>query len=376
MDFENEQTRLLRMIEYAGEKGLINVDDELLQSISDGKRIENQYILDLSVHNHAQQPLYDAAETVHADIDVNTATGEALDRLGRLVGVTRFPAMPGTVDVVVDIGEGFMTEDITIPAGTLVLCDGLDSSFGEYQTDETVVINVGTSTMTIRCSCTDYGVVQPLPVGSVTRLNGFDLQVSNPEHGTSGRNIEEDEDYRQRIRNATTANTVGTRAYLESYLGMYEGLDGYTLVPRYDGVGTLKIVCDTTTANLEQIRDDVYANCMSLTDVPPLCVLPTDHNLQSLTVTVLVGDICTLTREELSQIIESQVHTFVEGGYTREGIRRPGYVIGRDFYPSALLGYLVSSFPELSNIRLNLVEPVTIASDEKVALDTVTVVFE
>ena len=64
MQFKDEKDRLIDMVEYAGELGLISVTDELKKQLVAGERTENQYILDLSTHNYALEPFTDALVSI------------------------------------------------------------------------------------------------------------------------------------------------------------------------------------------------------------------------------------------------------------------------------------------------------------------------
>lgn len=364
------------MVEYAGELGLITVTDELLKQLVAGEKTENQYILDLATHNFALEPFTDALTSIWESIDINLASGEALDCLGRLFNVTRFPAQPGMVDVVFSV-ELHEPEDIHIPAGTRVWCDGLDGSYGVYVTSEDATLPSGVMSGSVRCENSEYGVCTPLPEECVTRLEGFDFTVTNPNAGTGGRNIEEDKDYRERIREWSSGLNKGTRQCIDNYLGMYDGLDSYALVPLYDGVGTLKIVCDTLESNLEQISSDVHDNCMLIADVPPLCVLPDSTTLSTLELTLTKGDgVISYTNDELTSLVEAQTRAFVEGGLKRDGTNIRGMGIGEDFIPSALIRYLLDSFPELVNVVPDSMEVVSVPDTNQFVIETVTVVIE
>ena len=312
------------MVEYAGELGLITVTDELKKQLVAGERTENQYILDLATHNYALEPFTEALTSISESIDINLASGEDLDCLGRLFGVTRFPAQPGMVDVTFSV-ELFEPEDIHIPAGTRIWCDGLDGGYGVYVTSEDAVLPSGVMSGSVRCENSEYGVCKPLPADSVTRIGDYGFTVTNPNGGTGGRNIEEDSDYRERIRNWNSASNIGTRACIENYLGMYDGIDSYHLVPLYNGVGSLKIVCDTLETLLPQIEYDVYHDCMSVTDYRPVCVLPDDTTLSNLNLTITKGDTTIkYTDDELKQLVTTQVETYVNGGFKRDSTSMKG----------------------------------------------------
>lgn len=376
MEFKNETDRLLDMVQYAMNTGLINPDDELLEKLTNGERTENQYILDLATHSHSLQYLEDEIQEIRNSIDLNTAGGEALDRLGLLVGVARYPAQAATVMVELH-AEVELGQDLNIPAGTPVELRELESLYGDYVTAEDVTVMEGTATYRVLCECVDLGVHPALPEGSVTGLRDVMITATNPASGTCGRNIEEDDSYRERIRSWNAKYVVGTRACITDYLNQYPGLDGYNLVPRYDGVGTLKVVCDTLEENLQGIQEGLVENCMSICDAPPHCVLPLEELITSLTLTVTKSNVTsTYSDEELKSAIWSQVYVFIRGGTTRTGLTRQGLMIGEDFNPSQLVSYLLGEFPECANIASSVTSVVTVPDAAKANIDDLEVVID
>ena len=378
VQFETENERLVNMVQYAGELGLLNVDEVLLEQLLAGKKTENQYILDFATHSHGDQPLISLLREIYENIDLNTATGEGLDKLGKLVNVIRYPAQ--TPQVRIEISFELNNEfDITIPAGTPVILGGMiPEVYGNYVTAETVTINAGTTMTSVLAVGTEYGVQTSLPPNTVRGLDGFSFSTcTNPEEGTCGRNIEEDDEYRERIQQNARINTRGTRECIEDYLDHFNGLDGYCLIPCYEGVGTLKVVCDTLEENLPNISEGLSDNCMIETDRDPVCVLPQSHVVEGVSFTVTRNPAnITLTNDELSQLVIAQTNTFVHGGITRDGLKREGLHIGESLYPSKLLTYLMNSFTEILNIESNLEEIITVEPTEKITLNSVNVVFE
>ena len=375
MQFRNETNILYEMVEHAMQEGLLGTDADVLERVQAGELLDNQYILDLAVHARVLSQVEDIANTVYQDINVLTASGEALDNLGRLVGVSRYAAQAPIVDVTLTLELG-ATEDVNVPAGTpLVISAGqADNLYGEYVTSESVTLHEGTTSTSVRCECIDLGYHQQLPVNAVTGLEGFDFSVTSTL-GTSGRNIEEDEDYRLRIMQWSAKYLVGTRACLEDYLSHYSGLDSWCLVPRYDGVGTLKIVCDTLESELQNIADGVTENCMLVTDYPCVCVLPVDETLASLELEChkTVGMVSNMTDDELTQLITAQVFAFVDGGFNRSGFAQEALAIGADFNPSQLISYLLANVPEIDNIILNENDVISVADTHRFKIEEVEV---
>ena len=380
MQFETEQERLIRMIQYAEELGLL--PSGTAEHVLAGERTENQYVLDFSTESHAVQPIMSDLQELYENMDINLASGEALDRWGRLLHVTRYPAQAPRVVVSVELALE-NDADVVIPAGTTVTVDGQDSSiFGDYVTLEETVINAGTVNASFVAVGSELGFRPALPIGSVTGVDGFSfISCTNTAMGTEGCNIEEDDDYRLRLNSSARVNTIGLRECFEDYLYHFDGLDSFYLVPLYDGVGSLKIVCDTVEELLPSIADGVTQNCKLETDKPVLCVLPESVALEAISLSVTRNPlIIGLTDDELGQLLIAQVHAFVEGGFTRDGLVRKGLGVGGDLYPSELLAYLMENFSECLNIRLkynnaDFVEPVEISVTEKATLSTVEVEF-
>lgn len=363
------------MVEHAMEQGLLGTDTDLLERVRNGELLDNQYILDFATHARVSSQLEDKCSTVYQDMNLLTASGEALDNLGRLVGVSRFTAQAPIVEVTLslELGAG---SDVIVPSGTpLIIHAGQDEDlYGDYVTSEECIIHEGTTSSVVRCECIDPGYHVQLPENSVIGLEGFNFSISNTA-GTSGRNIEEDDDYRLRIMQWSSKSLVGTEALLTDWLGHYSGLDGWCLVPRYDGVGSLRIVCDTLESELESIAEGVMRDCMLVTDKQVSCVLPDNYSLQSLSLEChrSPGMVSSLSDDELKQLVEAQVRTFVEGGFTRSGVMQSGMSIGSDFVPSQLLSYLVLNVPEVDNFVSSEVDVISVPSTHRFMIESVEV---
>ena len=377
MQHRTEQEILLQMIQEAQETELIRTNEELIPKLLNGERTENQYVLDLSMHSHVLEQLEDGIFNVYTDVDLNTATGEALDRLGRLVNIARAPAQQPRVTLTVS-SPAPLSNVITIPAGTKVLMREDSVEEGNYYTSAEVVFDANATSATVMAEHRDFGFHNFLPATAVVGLEGFPyLTVTNENNGTTGRNIEEDSPYRERIRQWSIKNVKGTRACLDDYLGGYDGLTSYKLIPCFDGVGTLKIVCDTLATLLEQIASDVDENCMVITDEPVVCVLPSETTVESLALECHrnASVQTTLTEAEVENILMAQTHVFVEGGENRLGQSVHGLSIGDDLYPAQLVSYLLDNVPEVDNIVCTPDDVVSVADENKLRISAVEVTF-
>ena len=375
MDYRNEQDILIEMVQKAMDNGLLRTSEDLITNIKNGVQTENQYILDLSTHALILAQLEEKNYENYQNIDITTAEGEALDNLGRLVNVHRNPAQPLVVEVTVGTGVA-LSENITVPVGTKVLLQGVyDDVAYDFTTNEDLTIPAGSTEGKVYANSSILGYYGSLPIGAVVGLQGFPyLSATNTDATTGGKNIEEDDDYRERIRRWSTENKLGTRETIETYLDNYVGLNGYNLIPCFDGVGTLKIICDTVESRLEEISTNVFNNCMLYTDMPPVCVLPDENILHSLVVDVsLREEDLSITLDELKQLIVSHIHIYVMGGTTRNGTITRGMGIGEDFVPSQLGAFLLNELQELNNVVFDSYDVVSVEQSHKFVVETVEV---
>lgn len=125
---------------------------------------------------------------------LDTATGINLDRLGKLVGITRKPALSETV-----ILQFTGSEYTIIPTGFQIqTLSGI-----LYQTTETKSITGGLAT--VQASAVNTGTISRVASSQltefVTPISGLDT-VTNPDASSGGAVVESDADYRTRIQNS------------------------------------------------------------------------------------------------------------------------------------------------------------------------------
>lgn len=379
MEFRTEQEILFKMINYAEENNLINLPDDYLDKISNGEYIFNQYILDLSVHAKILEEFEEKCNEIFNNINLNLATGIGLDNLGNLVNVNRLPAKPAIVDITLSVDSN-ENNNIEIPAGTSLLLDEIYSNRNSnFITSEPAILSNGVTSVTIRAESLDYGIQQKIPAGAIVGVENYpNISVTNENDSTIGSNIEEDDDYRLRIAEWGIKNSIGTEQNIKAYLGEYIGLDSYKLIPRYNGIGTLKIVCETLQSELENIQNGVNTNCMIATDEPAICVLPTVQTLQNLTIYAHLKEntLNSNLLNEIQQTLVAQTNTYISGGLTRSGDRIKSIGVGSDFYPSNLVNYLLNQVPECANIRTDVQQVISVPDTNIFTIDSISVEFE
>lgn len=380
MEFRTEEEILEEMLSKGQERNLLSMDENIIDKILEGENTENQYVLDLSTHAYTSSSLEDKAEEIYLGCSVDTATGEQLDRIGEKFGVFRSPATASIVDV--DVSMITTSENpYYLPMGTKLELDPVTSSntIVTYTLMDDYTIPAGVESMTVKARSDDLGSTTQLPAYSVIGLEGIaDVTATNYVQSSGGRDIEEDDDYRQRIKNWSAKTVRGSRAQLEDYLLHLDNLKDYRLLPLWDGVGTLKIICDCLPSELETIREGVQENCMLFTDDPCVCVLVEEQQLESISLTCWLGSYAPngMTLDELSQLITGQVRVFVEGGTSRSGSTVKGIGIGGEFDPSRLIAFLHNEIPEVNNIKSNLVDVIQVEELCRFHISNVEVTYE
>lgn len=380
MEFKTEQEILTEMVIYAQENGLLNDDEDIITAIQEGRKTENQYILDLSTHAYVLSRLTENLQEFYRDIDINTAVGLGLDKIGELLNVYRYTAQPSVVECVVSTIAANNNTNIKIPVGTeLTFTDFVNSNI-VYTTTQEYTIPSGVTSITIQAQSNDLGSTTRISSNSVTGLKGFsNLTAANYQQSTKGRDIEEDDAYRERIKNWYLKNIVGTKQCLDDFLNQREGITDYRLIPQWDGVGTLKIVLDCLDSELTTIQADIQENCMLYTDDPVVCVLPTSQKIDTFDIVAYLPKAVpdNMTLAELTDLITGQARIYLEGGVSRSERVIKGLSIGEELDPSQLISFLLSEIPEVNNIRSSQQKVITCTDNtNKLSITNITVEYE
>jgi uncharacterized phage protein gp47/JayE len=143
---------------------------------------------------------------------VQDATGEDLDLLGEQLGVSRRQASRAEGFVTFSREES-ATQDYIIQAGTNVQTNGLDPLV--FTTTETVTLSQGTTQVDAPITAEEPGTEGNVAAGTITSSVSFPTgvqSVTNSNATSTGRNVEEDSAYRERVIE-TVAKTETTSGY-------------------------------------------------------------------------------------------------------------------------------------------------------------------
>lgn len=148
-----------------------------------------KYIL---INAYDQYVVEETAEQIYYSIFPQTATGQSLDRLGWLVGLSRNAATPAQYAV-----------DVTGSAGTVIeygFLVGTESEINFYNTEETVIGEDGTCTIIVEC--TEAGIignVAPNEINQVVEPSAVIETIIGTKIERAGEAEESDYDFYKRF---------------------------------------------------------------------------------------------------------------------------------------------------------------------------------
>jgi len=346
----SEQDLLYTIVEFVQNLGLISEDENVTELLQNNRLTENQYIIICAVYAYLASQYENERYTIEQGIDLNTATGNALDNLGNLLNVPRIQAQPAVLMLTVTPNIS-TSEAILIPTGTKVEFESFTNTSDFLTTQDYTIPENSTTPITVRCESYDQVYMPRVPAGCAVGLEGFtELVVTNPESSTHGQSIEDDKDYRTRLSRWAAQPERGSKERIQNYLRNLSIVNDFELIPRYAGPGTLKIVCDTIPGEETNIGLLVDENCMIETDDPCTVVPPAIDPYEELVVHVQVAESSNISTEELKTMLTTQLQIYVEGGTTRLNTSIKGLGVGGDFVPADCIRFILEQFLEVENV--------------------------
>lgn len=185
-----------------------------------------------------------------------TSYGQYLDFLGEMKGIFRHPATPATGNVVFTGQPGTV-----IPAGFVVLTETAGTFPAiEFQTKERTQIGED-GTVTVAVECLEPGTIGNVAANTITLLsepiNGI-ASVTNPEPFSGGREMEDDDSFRERILMAYDEPLSGAKKDYIRWAKEVPGVGAVYVIPLWGGPGTVKVLITDSNgqpANQELIED-------------------------------------------------------------------------------------------------------------------------
>ena len=337
----------------AYENGLISNHEDFMNYILDNKDISNFYVMTLAVIADSIEDVYYDMDSVYDSNKLDYAMGYDLDSIGEIVGCPRPEATRSNVMVTFTLSSTAL-ESFPINEGTIVTSrTGIN-----FVTDEDVVIPQGEVSVDVCCSSIGKGSKMRVLSGSIHKIeSGLDstgVSVTNKTPSSGGKDRYTDEQYRLLLGEWVGNNIKGSREAYNRFFSSFDGIDGYKLIPNWNGSGTLKIVIDPgypyqLMNAYELIRESV-------------CQLPDDITMWSPT-RVPLSVYCTVNvdidrvnpfssseKEEIRSRIIDAIKVYVNG----DVLNSSGLGIGEDFVPYKLGVFLGQVIPEIVNISFIL----------------------
>ena len=357
------------------EKGIISHAEEFPAYIRNQQDISNYYVLDKAVIAKSDENIYEDITTVYNSINIDIAEGIDLDNLGKLTGVSRPAATYAMCDLLFTL-DNISEEDTRIDPGVIVSTNtGI-----KYRTLREIYIPSGESTCTVVAKAVEAGVDSKVVENTLTIIETgiSNLSVTNPSGSSGGTNEYKDKEYRELIKKEKLINLKGSNEAYEYYFAKFDGIDGYKLVPNWDGSGTVKIIIDPGLPEQLELAYNEIKSKVSQVDAILFLTAPTDKFIDVFaTVNVdidMVNPYSSNEKDYIKSKIVSAIKIFIDGGFTVSGDYYSGLKIGEDFIPHKLAVFLDNEIPELKSITFTYPNDyIEILDDEKGKSNTINI---
>jgi len=373
----------LKDLEESKEAGLISHQEEFIDYVKSRKDISNFHVMNLSIEAQRFDYTYDDITEVYNSNKVGLALGNDLDDLGDIINCPRPQASYAGVEVTFTLSNA-TSEDITLPTGIVLT----GKSGIEYVTAEEIYFPQGSRVATAYAYAATPGVKGKIVeselntiVSSVSEYYTGNIACINENSSSGGYDAYTDEEYRELLKVWIKANQKGNKAAFDVFFANLGGIDGYKLVPNWDGTGTVKIIVDpgdvytlrsiynTLQDEVTQMTEDIYLTAPEKVYIDVYAKVNID--LDTLT------PYDATFKEDIQYKIVSAVKLFINGGYRSDGSYYRGLSIGEDFIPHKLQVFLDQEIKELKSIAFQYPDtPIVVSDEEQCVSREITIVME
>lgn len=371
------KTIFYELLTIAYNLGLLSSDEKFLDYVNNREDIDNMYVLFLSVYATEITSIYGDMDLIYAGYDVKKATGIDLDIIGEKFGIPRPAAQKSEVELQFTLNKP-ITSDITIPIGSQVSTSMNDI----FYTIEEAVLIAGNTNVKCEAKSVATGYNSRVEANELTLIlfeNSHGLTVTNLESSSGGTNVCLDDDYRLLIQKWAYSHNRGTKEAYELFFEYYEGLDGYRLIPLWDGTGTLKVVLDPGTDYMISNVTNLLKENVEMFDDDVLVVAATKKNVDvNATVNVDIDSVYSYSapeKEDIKLRIINNIKIYIDGGYKTNGVYYPGLTLGEDFIPHKCSVFLDQQINELKSISFSS-DYISVAPDEKAVSGIINVTIQ
>ena len=170
----------------------------------------------------------------------------------------------------------------------------------------------------------------------------------------------------------------GSNEAFEEYLANFEGIEGYKLVPNWNGTGTVKVILNPGTPDILNRAYNDLQNKVTQIDEDINMFAPTEKTIDIFAIVNVnidqINPYSDLEKENIRSRIITAIRVFIDGGYRVDNNWYSGLNIGEDFIPHKLAVFLDNEIPELKNIDFNYPENfIEILDDEIGVSNNITI---
>lgn len=362
-----------KMLNDSVEHGLISHAEDFPSYIADKEDISNYYVMDKSVIAEMFATFYEDLTAVYNSIDVDIAEAEELDNLGKIVGVSRPLATYAMVELTFTINQIQNEEDILITDEIIVSTEkGI-----QYRTLEEVFIPMDETSTTVQAMALEPGINSKVIENTLINIESEldvegNITCTNVKSSSGGSETYTDSQYRELLKNWIKINLKGSNEAYEYYFASFDGIDGYRIVPNWDGTGTVKVILDPGTDYQLNEAYDGLQNIISQATEDITMFSPTEKLIDVYAVINVdidqINPYSSVEKEQIKAKILTAIKTFIDGGYTKDGMYYIGLELGEDFIPHKLAVFLDEEISELKNITFNFPTDYIPISDEEMGV--------
>ncbi|MCR5026989.1 MAG: baseplate J/gp47 family protein [Methanobrevibacter sp.] len=378
---EHYQEIFKKKLEDGSEYGLISHDENFIDYIENREDISNWFVMDSSLNSERIAELFEFLTQIYlsSKLEVNSkngniltaAEGRDLDSIGKLLFCSRPEATKAGAELTFTLSRE-LDSDVSESAGIQVST----RSGVVFETAEELYFAAGNTQCTVQAYAVTPGTGGRVVANSLTRiLTRFEninvtVSVTNLASAAGGSDAYGDDEYRELIKHWIEVHLKGHHYAYINYFARVDGVEGYKLIPNWDGSGTIKIVVDPGDAyTLNKIYDEInkgvtqeseaivlMAPVLKTVDVYAVCNVDIDT----------LNPYSNNEKSDIASKITSGIRVYIEN-----------MKLGEDFIPHKLGVYLDKEIPELKNIEFSYPEdPVTIDSEEKCVAGDIEIIME
>jgi uncharacterized phage protein gp47/JayE len=230
----------------------------------------------LEATNQRLSEAYEIFDVNMAQAFVSAATGQWLDYIGILLGVTRIPPQAARVDSDTRVMKFYVQsgtfgdinggQDIYLPANVMLSTLPFNSGI-TYRTTVATILPQDSSYAWVSIEANGTGTVSNLGSDSLTNhefigyldyLNGT-LRCTNVHSVANGSNMEDDANYKYRIINQTLSSEAANQTAIRLAALSTPGVADVILIPYYRGIGTFGVIIKSITPTVSQSLLDAVA---------------------------------------------------------------------------------------------------------------------